>query len=395
MLETMKSALKLDFNPFEPTATGKPLHTSLSRLGGTQDRIRRVLGHHAGSDGTKTIVVRGEYGAGKTCVLRWLHEDVFPGQRTKSFYFRDPGVHFYRLADSLLRFVGRKDFAKFIWELAHAYVDVPYHGNLFEKGFEEFILADTKSRNVARLTDALQKAILHTHVTSDEEIAHCFARIVTTTARKPYFEYRDFVPTSRSSIVPELEEPAFFDSILKTLSSGYGVSSVAFVIDEFEEISLQKRLSRKAAHDYLTTLKRLIDLTEPNSANSLQAWLVLSMTPPAYDTTITLEPALADRIAEIIDLNPLDSPAARELVAARLRAARSDNSSSDLFPFPDDLVDASADLLSERTYSTPRRLVKTCFLAIAAARKRTTLPFSQSYLHEVEAKLYGTPTQPQ
>lgn len=391
MLDTMKLA----FNPFEPTATGKPLHTSLSPLGDTQDRIHRVLDRHAGSDGTKAIVVRGEYGAGKTCVLRWLHEDVFPGQRTKSFYFRDPGVHFYRLADSLLRIVGRKDFAKFIWELAHAFVDLPYHGNLFEKGFEEFIFSDTRPANVTRLTDALQAAILSTHVTSDEEIAHCFARIVTTTAKKPYFEYRDFVPRSRSSIVPELEEPAFFDSILKTLSSGYGVSSVAFVIDEFEEISLQKRLSRKAAHDYLTTLKRLIDLTEPSSASSFQAWLVLSMTPPAYDTTINLEPALEDRIAEIIDLKPLDSSSARKLVAARLRAARSDDFSSDLFPFPDELVDASAGVLSERTYSTPRRLVKTCFLAIAEAREGTTLPFSRSHLHSVEAKLYGLSTQPQ
>ena len=394
MLDTMKSAMKLNFNPFEPTATGKPLHTSLSRLGDTQDHIRQVIDRHAGIDGTKAIVVRGEYGAGKTCVLRWLHEDVFPRQRTKSFYFRDPGVHFYRLADSLLRIVGRKDFAKFIWELAHAFVDVPYHGNLFKKGFEEFILADTRPANIARLTGALQRAILRTHVTPDEQIAHCFARIVTTTAKKPYFEYRDFVPTSRSSIVPELEEPAFFDSILKTLSSGYGVSSVAFVIDEFEEISLQKRLSRKAAHDYLTTLKRLIDLTERGSTNSLQVWLVLSMTPPAYDTTINLEPALADRIAEIIDLNPLAPPAARELVLARLHAARSDSSSSDLFPFPDDLVDASAGVLSERTYSTPRRLVKTCFLAIAEADEGTTLPFSQSHLQDVEAKLYGIPAQP-
>lgn len=391
MLETMKLA----FNPFEPTATGKPIHTSLSPLGDSQDRIHRVLDRHAGSDGTKAIVVRGEYGAGKTCVLRWLHEEVFPAQQTKSFYFRDPGVHFYRLADSLLRIVGRKDFAKFIWELAHTFVDVPYHGHLFKKGFEEFILADTKPANVARLTLALQKAILRTHVTSQEEIAHCFARIVTTTARKPYFEYRDFVPRSKSSIVPELEEPAYFDSILKTLSAGYGVSSVAFVIDEFEEISLQKRLSRKAAHDYLTTLKRLIDLTQPNSANSFHAWLVLSMTPPAYDTTVTLEPALADRIAEVIDLEPLDSRAAKELVMARLRAARSDKSRNDLFPFPENLVEGSSGLLNERTYSTPRRLVKTCFLAIAEAREGTTLPFSQSHLHDVEAKLYGKSTQPQ
>ena len=396
MLDDMRHGhLRLAFNPFEPTATGKPHHGPLEPLGITGTKFQAVLDQLATSAGTKAIVVRGEYGAGKTCLLRWLHEVVFPRRRIKSFYFRDPGVHFYRLADSLLRTVGRKDFAKFIWELAHAHIKMPHQqGDLFAKGFESFVFTTRTRDERAKITNALQQAIKRSKVTRDDEIANCLARIVTTTVTKPYFEYRDFVPTSRSSVVPEQEEPAFFSTLLKTLASGYNLESLAFVVDEFEEISLQRRLSRKAAHDYLTTLKRLIELTEGGSTDipNFQMWLILSMTPDAYDKTVALQPALKDRFADVITIPPLDSESARILVQSRLSAARGGYATDSLFPFPAELTDESRSFLSAKTFSVARRLVKTCFRAIESATVDTKLPFSETYLQSIEQQLYGSTT---
>lgn len=383
----MRNEMNLDCNPFEPTATGVPVHGDLLELH-TADQVRAFLDDSHGAAGPKVLIIKGDYGSGKTCVMRWLHEHEFPRRRVKSFYFRDPGVHFYRLADTLLRTVGRKDFAKFLWELAHTYVNLPYSGNLFRDGFEDFVLRDNTRAEREQITNDFQNAILQIRdpdITNDEEIAHCLARIVTTTVTKPYFEYRDFVPKSRTSVVPESEEPAFFESLLKTILHGNNAREIAFVIDEFEEISLQKRLTRRAAHEYLTTLKRLIDLSEEHS---LHFWLILSMTPPAYDKTIELQPALQERLArKPVDIGQLDGDAARQLVLARLSAVRSSVSDSTLFPFPDDLT--TAPLLQPATYSSPRRLIKVCFTAIARATDETSLPFDKQYLAKVEESLYG------
>lgn len=382
----MRNEMNLAFNPFEPTATGVPVHGDLLEFG-TADQIRTFLDDSHGSAGPKVLIIKGDYGSGKTCVMRWLHEREFPKRRVKSFYFRDPGVHFYRLADTLLRTVGRKDFAKFLWELAHTYVNLPYSGNLFRDGFENFVLSGNTPSSREKITNAFQDAILQARdprITKDEEIAHCLARIVTTTVTKPYFEYRDFIPKSRTSIVPESEEPAFFESILKTILHGNNAKEIAFVIDEFEEISLQKRLTRRATLEYLTTLKRLIDLSEESS---LHFWLILSMTPPAYGKTIELQPALRERLArQPVDIDQLDGDAARKLVLARLSATRSAPDPT-LFPFPDDLT--TAPLLRPTTYANPRCLIKVCFTAIARADTATTLPFEKKYLSEIEEALYG------
>ena len=48
------------------------------------------------------------------------------------------------------------------------------------------------------------------------------ARIVTDVVKKPYFEYRDFMPRQSGSMVPEGEEAPYFRAILKTISQGTG-----------------------------------------------------------------------------------------------------------------------------------------------------------------------------
>ena len=270
--------LGLDSNPFEPSATGAPIASALSPPNRVTKKTLELLDVHQTGQGVKAIVLVGEYGTGKTCLLQWLHREIFPRRQIRSFYFDNPGVQFYDLANHLLRSIGRKDFAKFIWELAGAHVSGPRQGNLFQKGYEEYLSAAYRRGRQQDMTGPLQAAIIRAHVTADEEIAHCLARIVTDVVRKPYFEYRDFIPRQQGSVVPEGEEAPYFRAILKTISQGTGAKAIAFLIDEFEEIGLQKRLTRRAAHDYLATLKRLINLAESDF------WIVLSMTRDAFAT---------------------------------------------------------------------------------------------------------------
>ena len=201
------SRLDLAFNPFEPAASGPPVGIAISPPDPLAERLRNFVktGHHA--PGPKVFVILGGYGTGKTCLLRWLHDRLLPGQRIKPFYFDNPGVHFYDLANTLLRTIGRKDFAKFIWEFAGPHLSTPYQRNLFRQSFEEYLTVQSRPRRGGRqdVVEPLQKAIMSAGVTSDEEIAHCLARIVTDAVRKP-IGANLFSPSSE--VVRELRAPA-------------------------------------------------------------------------------------------------------------------------------------------------------------------------------------------
>ena len=381
-MPSMLHKFGLEFNPFEPSAAGPPLKGVLSPPTALAEQTRAILDAYQTGRGTKALIVTGEYGSGKTCLLRWLHTDVLPNRRIKSFYFDNPGVQFYDLANALLRTIGRKDFAKFIWELAGGLVSAPYTPNMFQSGFEAYVTDQSKRRQPDRLTQPLQEAIRAASITTDDEIAHCLARIVTDAVRKPYFEYRDFVPRQKGSLVPEAEEAPYFRAILKTISKGTNAQAVAFLIDEFEEIGLQKRLTRRASHDYLATLKRLIRLSE---SSDLEFWIMLSMTPDSYETTVEMAPALAEGFAKPISIKRLSRKDAAALIGSRLSAARSasaNRANVKLSPFPDDIG------FRPTTYSNPRRLVKTCFYAISDATDETPVPFPDSYLQGIEEKYY-------
>ena len=387
MMPDILEKLRLDTNPFEPAATGAPLLGKLSPPHQLAEKTLDLLNVHETGEGVKAIVIVGEYGTGKSCLLQWLHGQVFPNRQIKSYYFDNPGVQFYDLANALLRTIGRKDFAKFIWELAGTQVKIPYQSGLFQEGFEEYLFSSFRRGKQRDMTSPLQEAIKSVGITTDEQIAHCLARIVTEVVKKPYFEYRDFVPRQKGSVVPEGEEAPYFRAILKTISQGTGAKAIAFLIDEFEEIGLQKRLTKRAAHDYLATLKRLINLAQ---SEQVDFWIVLSMTPDAFQITKELEPSLIERVSDqTLNIEPLTVAHAFTLMKSRIAAARpkgSDKSIGPLFPFPDDV------LFYPSTYSNPRRLVKACFRAIAQTDPNLQLPYTEEYLHKIEDELYPSST---
>ena len=374
---------ELSANPFEPAAAGAPVAAELVFPQPLAKKVLTLLDEFREGQGVKAVVIVGDYGSGKTCLLQWLHLKIFPERRIKSFYFDNPGVQFYDLANALLRTIGRKDFAKFIWELAKSYMPYKAQGDLFRSDFEEY-LSVVHPRQQRDIAVRLQEAIKETNLVSDDQIAHCLARIVTDLVRKPYFEYRDFVPRQKESIVAEGEEAPYFGAILQTILKGTGASGVAFLIDEFEEIGLQKRLSKRAAHDYLVTLKRLINLAQSEANNF---WILLSMTRDAYDTTKALEPALADRLAgRVISIEPLEQNEAADLMRSRIDAVRPKQTNVEkgsLFPFPETVP------FHPSTYSNPRRLVKTCFLSLSRAEtENAEAPFSEEYLQSIENESY-------
>ena len=380
------SRLGLKHNPFPTAATGAPLTGELSPPEDLAKRVREVIHQQESGQGVKAATIIGEYGTGKTYLLQWLQREIFPDYNIESFYFENPGTQFYDLANGLLRGIGRTSFSKMIWELASHYINLPVQRSLFSQGYEEYIQSTrgAKNRNmIAEGEESLRSAIQAAEITRDEEIAHRLAKIVAEAGTKPYFEYKDFVPRHARSLAATGQEGPYFEAILRTLSQAKGTRASAFVIDEFEDIALQTRITKQAARDYLFTLKRLIDLAE---SKETPFWLILSMTPNTFEITQTLQPALKERIFSedrVIQIAPLRDDEAIKLVAARLAEARPEDSShheQSCFPFPD------RPFFQPATRSNPRRLIQSCRLAIAKADETTTIPFRDEYLDAVEAQ---------
>ena len=220
--------LEVRFNPFEPSGSGAPLIGEEFWLPGItwKKELRKRIDQLGTGEGARSLAVIGGYGSGKSYILRWLERVEFPCRKVLPFYFENPEVKFYDLANSLLRRIGRKHFAKLLWELAEPNRDKPQQRTLFSQGFDAYLDRATKKVTPAELTD-LQEAIKKSTITEDDEIAHRFARLIAETPRKPYFEYRDFLVSKSDSLVAHGQEPRYFAAILKALRLADNVDRVA------------------------------------------------------------------------------------------------------------------------------------------------------------------------
>lgn len=385
------SRLGLEFNPFEPAASGAPV-SDLWIPEKWKTKLDDFFGTMQHTSGPKAYAILGEYGSGKTYLLKYLEREYLPSFRIRPFFFDNPGVQFYDLANNLLRNIGREEFAKSLWELLTP--DLPsFQIPLWDVSFLSQLRSIHKSRQADQAIEALAKGIINKGITSDAEIAYKLGRLVVDTSDRPYFEYKDFIAGRSGSLVAEGEEAPYFAAIIRTLKHIGNVGSIAFLLDEFEEISLQKRLSQKQAQDYLATLKRLVNLTERENL-----WIILSMTPQAEEVTSRLQPALWERFVSqgtrSFTIPPLENDEVNNLIKFRIKPARSkDSNSGEYYPFPDE----PAKYFREDIKSSPRRLVKVCSLVVAKGIQDATisLPFSEQHLRSIQEQLYPTPDRNQ
>ena len=385
------SSLGLTYNPFEPAASGAPIKAKLWIPKRWKDQINSLFDIVETGQGVKAITIEGEYGSGKTYLMRWLEQESFPARRIRPFFFDNPGVQFYDLANNLLRQIGRYEFSKSLWEYIKPTGIGPVQPGFFDSKdvFVEWLTQIKRRKGQSTAKSAIAKSLQETKITDDEEIAYRLAMIIVETLDKPYFEYRDFV-AGKNALVAENEEANYFSAIIRALTLTSNVNGVSFLLDEFEEISYQKRLNRKEALDYLGTLKRLL-----NVAREQDFWLILSMTPQAADISRQLEPALWQRFTGRgkyqFKIPELDEAEAEELLSKRLEDAYvKDKQLKRLWPFSENIIRS----LTPVTYSSPRRLVKVAFYILTEALEhKAKPPINEEFIQDIEAKVYPPENQ--
>ena len=370
----------LKFNPFPPAATGIAFADDLWLPQSWAQELESAYTTLSSGQGPKATTVVGAYGSGKTYVLHWMMENQFRPNRVQPYYIGNPGLAFYTLADELLRQIGRYEFSKAVWQALSSehrmfaqqssYVESPFH--LWLESLNSKASKDDAQR---RLAMALQNLEL----TDEEEVSFRFAQIIVGTRDRPYFTFRDFLPRSATSLVAENQEARYFKALIRILQFAYGLDGIAFLLDEFEDVALGKRLARRQSHEYSSTLRRLLDI-----AHEERFWLALSITQEGLDQTRVLEPALLDRFGAKFEIQPLSDEEAYDLVFHRLLNAIEDDRGGPLWPFNDGALNA----LKSINRSNPRTLIKVFWRALAvAAQENVDPPIADTYLTDAERDL--------
>jgi hypothetical protein len=354
-------------NPFPPAASGIGFTGDIYLPKKWSSKVDDFYNLLSTAQGPKAFPIIGDYGSGKTALIRGYLINFFEQKRIKAFYFENPGEEFYDLANDLFRDLGRYEFSKSLWERCKEFIDQKGQLSLFPQSFSD-MLNQLKTRqdkeNKIRQIQGIIKNNLN--ITSDEEIAYKLASIVIDTGTKPYFEYRDFVAGKRNALVAENEEVKYFHALIKAILIVYDAEGVAFLIDEFEDVAISKRMTRKKSYDYLATMRHLLDLSQNENF-----WLIMAMTPEAAEDTREMNPALWQRFTHgektRLELNPLTSDECKDLIAWWLDKDRLDSKSglkNKIFPFQEDLF---IFLENNPNLRLPRQIVKICFLIVAKA----------------------------
>jgi len=367
-------------NPFPPAASSIESGGELYISEKWKSAVDNNYNDLKSGAGAKAFPIIGEYGSGKTAFLKGYLKKYFEDKNFLVFYFENPGTQFYDLANDLFRNIGRYEFSKAIWELTKNEISSGSQTTLFKDDFPDFLnkLKTKKDREIKEreIKLALQKI----DFISDEEISYRLAHMVVETGVKPYFEYKDFMVGKKESIVAEKMEDTFFSAIIQLITKIYNYDGIVFLIDEFEDVAISKRLTMNKSLEYLATLRNLL-----NISNNCNLWIAIAMTHQAATKTKELNQPLWERFTHdettSINLDPFTLEESKELFANWLSKGRIDSFKDDinmLYPFSDDYLDY---LDNDSKLRLPRKLVKLGFFSLAyAINEQLEPPIKQDVL---------------
>ena len=376
----------LKYNPFPPATAGIDIRENLWIPPAWEGKLTDLLGLLKEGTGPKALPLIGRYGSGKTYLLNWLEQN-FVKRGILPRFFDNPGLQFYDLANMLMRKVGRYEFSKGLWELSktYSYMKQP---RLIDLTFSQWLQIISSKPEREKAIGILQEVLYQDlKLTDDEEIAYRLALTVAQTVTKPYFDYRDFIAGGKESLVAEKQEAPYFHALIRALMKINNVSGIAFLIDEFEEVSSGRRISKRKGHEYLATLRRLINLSEAENF-----WIITAMTYEGAKTTEELEPVLWERFTtegkHKFELTPLETEDAESLLIWWLDRARLEGvEKGALFPFPNNAVS----MLEQRRVLYPRPLVRFGFFLLSEAMNNNErAPIRREFVQQIIDNLFPT-----
>lgn len=321
------------------------------------------------------MLILGEYGTGKSHLLNYIYETVntdrlgiFEG-RSLAFIIENPSVAPEDILLSLLRKIKLGALQDLIFlpvkrKLRDQYGDnvIPFleefttfmkqmrlaegaledrtwqpfwYSDLFFTGYREFCKR-LQDQNVQLKTKEIRRFtldVLAEEVTDNLIIVESLVNLVFGDESRDARSWESFLVSSLVGRKKQVVGVEFYLEAFLRLFEIMGVHHIYLLVDELEDLRTQ-RLTKKAATEYLATLRRMIQ------HNYRRFSFVLASTRDAWNDLRLYYPAIEDRFPRTIDLTG-GPEHAKSVVAEYLEKARDGEYPSDnpWFPFSEAAID--------------------------------------------------------
>ncbi len=334
-----------------------------------------------------SMVVRGEYGNGKTQTLLYIKYLLDYFKTEKEFhknpyviYIDNPGAKLTELIGAIISQIGDENLKRYLWNIVIEKLTgnedlknellsfVPKGYFLFTDDHDPFSPINTV--NYKNFLDGWLKLLNQNPRRKKEFLNVLKANIVSILTQKfgnstvalYFYEFLSEniginktweMLTSGSAKDLERKEVYIIRAIVDLIEF-QGFTDFYILVDEFEAVT-EGRLSKSEIDRYFTNLRTLID-RERNWCS------VFAMTGLALSSLRRVSPPLGERISgRIVDLKPLNIENAKEITINYLNLAR--DKSNILSPFNEDSISTLRDL----SKGILRIFLKSCFVLLQRA----------------------------
>ena len=305
----LQKKFELNFNPFPKSGIAiiNDSDNIVSKLAPVDEEVTRKIVtyiHDAlysgsiDSQGLRTdkyvsLIVRGEYGSGKTQTLmfiKYLFNNI-KNNNIKPYvvYVDNPGQKLSELIGGIVAQIGVENFKKYIWNIFISYLDEQpdIKTDLFRKSYKKevslFPISEIENGNYTNLTNTVQnykelidKLTFGKNNAEKKQLverlkSHIINSLIPETGSPVVAEYfydilSETIGVSKSwdmlttGNVKELDkrEVNILKAIVKIVCEQLEYTDFIILIDEFEEITAE-RLKRTDIDNYLRNLRLLID----------------------------------------------------------------------------------------------------------------------------------------
>ena len=352
-----------------------------------------------------SLIIRGDYGTGKTQTLMYI-KYLFGKLRNSKFkpyviYIDNPGVRLSELIGNILSQIGIENFRRYLWDIFLNFLDEKDKDESDETR-KEILFREIKAIKGRRMPDLfanndqqpddftwekvsisykyLLDSMLNGVKPTEQRtvvtlfknyLLKCFTSRYELSSIAEYFYdiVTDNISVSKSwdqlitGNVKNIDKREFhlLHAIVEISKKYLDATDFVILVDEFEEIAIG-RLKEADVDNYLRNLRTLID-KDKNWCS------VFAMNGAAYKRIELVSPPLASRIGDRkIDLKPLTEEALVKIVGNYLALARLPESAyPSIYPFSEDALKMLLNVKDVSLQGSPRFVLKTCYLLLQRA----------------------------
>lgn len=395
---------RLPSNPFPPSGIADASGDSPPLQDEVVVKIINFIRQTYSSRKRQFLVLRGDYGTGKTHTLHFIeyviNSRMNKGDRAaRAIYVERPRIEAQELNRTILRSLGYDTVRKYIWFAIHRLLaeeiatesapikelvrslsvpktkkNLPGRKMLWDDSimsqppFSEIFgarsISDHRnfffelerngwSREELRpyLGNLLLEAIGGERPT---ELAQLFIGLLLAPDDNSFTSWETILGITNSRATSSLRAPTFLKFLLRLLELN-GIVYVYLLLDEFEEVSQGSLLTARQRQDYLYTIRELLN-SVPTGLS-----IIIGISFPGWDAIVSIATPLADVNDLLVDLKRISTSDVIKLVQyyfARERRSTEFEDVEGIAPFTNEDLDYIVDNMPRSIQATPRNIIQ-------------------------------------